>query len=133
MSLFDSLSSQLSTAFTGDHGVLLEHAMQLVQGQEGGLQGLLDQFHAAGLSEQVTSWLGSGSNLPVTVEQLQGVLGDGPLAAFAEKLGVSPEVAAGHLASVLPGLVDHASPDGNLDASHLLDAGLGALRTRLFG
>ncbi len=137
MSLFDSLSSAaasaLSGSFGGDQTALLQHATQVLQGQPGGLQGLVDSFHAAGLSEQVSSWLGSGSNLPITAEQLQGVLGSGPVAALAEKLGISPGEAATHLASVLPGLLDHASPDGNLDAAHLLDEGLGALKSRLFG
>src|SRR6266700_7031409 len=37
----------------------------------GSLQGIVAKLQAAGLDDQVRSWLGNGSNLPVTADQLR--------------------------------------------------------------
>ncbi len=132
MSLFDNITNQLSGIGGLDQATLLQHAAQLVEGQ-GGMQGLLDQFHAAGLSEHVQSWLGSGANLPITAEQLESALGSGPIASIAEKLGLPADQISAKLAEILPGLVDHASPDGQPASMGDLSQNLGALASKLFG
>jgi uncharacterized protein YidB (DUF937 family) len=71
------------------------------------------------------SWIASGANLPISAEQIQTVLSSGMLADFAAKLGVDPQVAAGTLAQVLPQVIDHLTPDGQLPAGG--QAGLGGL------
>lgn len=134
MSLMDGLSSQLGAALGGNSDQLLQEASALIQGHAGGLQGLIDKFHASGLSEQVTSWLGSGSNLPVSAEQIQSVLGSSVVQGFAQKLGIPADQAAAHLSSLLPSLIDHATPNGQVEgSSDLLGAGLAALKSKLFG
>jgi len=133
MSLLDGLSSQLGAALGSDPATLLQHASELIQSHPGGLQGLIDQFHAAGLSEQVSSWLGSGSNLPISADQLQSVLGSGPVAALAAKLGIPADQAMSQLATVMPSLIDHATPDGQVGSSDLLNEGLAMLKGKLFG
>ena len=135
MGLLDGLTSQLGAALgTGnDPTKLLEAASGLIQGHDGGLQGLLSQLQAGGLGTQVASWVGNGSNLPVTGEQLQAALSSPVLAGFAAKLGIDPATAATHLATVLPHLVDHATPDGQPASQELLNDGLALLKGKLFG
>lgn len=133
MSLLDGLSSQLGTSLGVDPSKLLEEASALIQNHPGGLQGLIDQFHQSGLSAQVSSWLGNGANLPISTEQLQSVLSSSQIGALAEKLGISPDQAASHLASVLPHLIDHATPDGQPGSPDLLGEGLALLKGKLFG
>jgi uncharacterized protein YidB (DUF937 family) len=93
----------------------------LLKGQ-GGVQGLADKFGQHGLGEIASSWIGKGSNLNISADQIQSVIGHGPIADFAQKLGVSPEQAATTLAGLLPEAVDRLTPNGQaLDASALLD------------
>jgi len=133
MSMLDSLTTQLGAALGTDPNQLLEQASALIQNHDGGLQGLIDKFHQAGLSEQVSSWLGAGSNLPVSADQIQSALGSGPIAEFAQKLGIPVDQAASHLATLLPSLIDHATPNGQPGSPDLLGEGLAALKSRLFG
>ncbi|MFF2902694.1 YidB family protein [Streptomyces sp. NPDC057966] len=67
-----------------------------------------------GLEPQVQSWLGNGSNEPLTAEQVTAVIGEDQLAQAAETLGKGPGDLAAGIAAELPGLVDAASPDGRL-------------------
>lgn len=79
-----------------------------------GLDGLVRQFQQGGLGELVASWIGTGHNLPVSPEQLSGVLGEERLGQFAHLLGVSRGDAALQLSNVLPQVVDRLTPDGSL-------------------
>lgn len=93
---------------------LVQAVMSLLSndGPVGGLPGLIAKFQQAGLGPVIASWLGAGPNQAISGEQLSQVLGSGPLAQIAAQLGVGQGAAAGQLAQVLPGLVDHLSPQG---------------------
>jgi uncharacterized protein YidB (DUF937 family) len=94
----------------------------LLKGQ-GGLGGLMEKFGQNGLGEVASSWVGKGANLNVSPEQISQVLGSGPIADFARKLGVSPEQASETLAGLLPEAVDRLTPGGAIDgADGLLDS-----------
>jgi uncharacterized protein YidB (DUF937 family) len=43
-------------------------------------------------------------------------------------LGVSPETASGHIAELLPGLIDHLTPNGQLPEGGLANAGANLLQ-----
>lgn len=100
---------------TGAIGAILQ--------QQGGVGGLIQAFESQGLGGLAKSWVSNGENLPVGADQIQAVLGSGPVAAVASRLGVDQQEAAGHIASLLPQLVDHLTPNGELPAG----GGLGAL------
>jgi len=93
---------------------LVQVVMSLISndGPVGGLPGLMAKFQQAGMGNVIASWLSAGPNQAISGEQLSNVLGSGPLAQIASQLGVGPGAAAGQLAQVLPGLVDHLSPHG---------------------
>jgi uncharacterized protein YidB (DUF937 family) len=80
--------------------------------EEGAISSLLDKFGTGGLGDTVTSWVGKGSNLPVSADQITSVLGSEEVAAIAGKLGISKEAAAAKIADVLPGIIDKVTPDG---------------------
>lgn len=104
---------------------------ELIQSQ-GGVQGLTQKFGGGGLGDIASSWIGKGGNLPISAEQIEGVLGSGPIGQFAAKLGVSPAQAASVLAMALPIIIDRLTPDGDaanpksgVDAGDLLGGLLG--------
>jgi len=97
----------------------------LLNSQEGGLGGLISSFEKGGLGEIAQSWVGKGANLPISAEQIQSVLGSGPLAQVAEKLGIDPQQAATQVSAILPQLIDQLTPDGAIPAGGL--GGLGDL------
>jgi uncharacterized protein YidB (DUF937 family) len=83
----------------------------------GNLQGLANQLQQGGLGNQVQSWLGNGTNLPVSADQLRAALGSDQVRQLAQHFGVSPDAALQLLSEHLPGAIDQASPDGALPSS----------------
>ena len=92
-------------------------------GGQGGLGGLMAKFQQAGLGDVVGSWVGSGQNQPVSGDQLTNVLGADTMAGLAEKLGMSQGDAAGQLSSILPGLIDKLTPQGQAPTGGLGNTG----------
>jgi len=90
---------------------------QLLKGQ-GGVGGLVEQFTKHGLGDAVGSWVGTGANMNITADQIRTVLGSGPIAEFAARLGVSPDQASETLAGLLPEAVDRLTPGGDANAGH---------------
>ena len=96
--------------------------LQMLQGQSGGIGGVLSSFERAGLGGVAQSWIHEGPNQAVSPDQVSQAL-PGPVGELAGKLGVSHQEAAGHLAGILPQIMDHLSPGGQAPA----DGGLGGL------
>ncbi|HXB55508.1 MAG TPA: YidB family protein [Vicinamibacteria bacterium] len=102
-------------------------------GGTGGLGGLVGAFSKAGLGQIMSQWISTGPNPPISPDQLSKVLSSDVLGQFAQKAGVAPANAASLLASVLPGLVDHLTPNGQVPAANDLQASLGGLLAHLSG
>jgi uncharacterized protein YidB (DUF937 family) len=68
---------------------------------------------AGGLMEVVSSWIGSGDNLPIDADQITDLLGSDKISAFAENLGIDFDSAKTALADALPEVVNQATPDGD--------------------
>lgn len=117
MGLFDAIAGQVVGAISnagGDaHPGVLGEIGSLIN-NTGGLSGLVSSFQEKGLGELVSSWVGKGQNLPISAEQIQSVLGSGQLEAMAEKLGLNPGEVSGHLAQLLPQVVDKLTPNGEV-------------------
>lgn len=117
MGLFDGLAGQMIGKVLeqqgGTAGQLFAVAQDLIQ-QNGGLAGVLKKFQEAGFTEQVTSWLSDGKNLPITQDQVLAALGQGPIADLAEKFGLSSQEISDGLAQWLPEAVHHLSENGKL-------------------
>ena len=112
MGLLNSLAGKVLGSSNG----LALAAMEMFN-KNGGLVGILDQFKAAGFSEQVASWVGLGDNLPISAEQITRALGDDQLAKIATKLNIEPAVLSNKIAQHLPSIVDKMTPNGEVGAN----------------
>ncbi len=92
-------------------------------GAQGGLGGLVAKFQQAGLGDAVGSWIGTGENQAINGDQLSNALGSGTISDIASKLGMSQGDAAGQLANILPGLINHLTPNGQAPEGGLGNAG----------
>jgi uncharacterized protein YidB (DUF937 family) len=72
----------------------------------------------------------TGQNLPISAEQISQVLGQGNVRSLGENFNLSSESAAAGLASLLPALIDHLTPKGQVDSETPLTASLSRLRGR---
>ena len=111
---------------------LLSAALSMLSNQSGGISGLVQQFAAQGLGHLVNSWISPGQNLPISPEQLQSVLGSAQVQAIAAKAGISPEAAQSGLAQILPQLVDHLTPNGEVPQGDLMSKGMELLKGKFF-
>ena len=96
---------------------LVTALIQMVANHPGGLSGLVQTFQQKGLGDVVSSWVGTGANLPVSADQIQQTLGGDVVAQLARAAGLTHDGAADQIAQALPQLVDHATPQGALPAA----------------
>jgi len=103
---------------------LLQIAAALLNngGQFGGLQGLIQQFQRSGFDSQVNSWVSTGSNLPISPDQLMQVLGAGRMQQMAQDSGLDAQSLSGGLAELLPQMIDRVTPNGQTPDGGLDDA-----------
>lgn len=133
MGLFDTISGALGSAQSagaGGNADLLKLIVGMINNSEGGLAGLVQKMASSGLQEEVTSWVGTGSNLPVSAEQIQAALGSSAVGDLAAKLGIDSAAAASGLAGLLPQIIDQLSPNGKVPSDNNpgdLLSGLGGL------
>jgi uncharacterized protein YidB (DUF937 family) len=126
MSFLEDMAGKEIGNMTNSSNPLVASVMQLINSQPGGLSGLVQRFHEKGLGGLVSSWVGTGQNLPVAADQLEHVLGSERVRALAAQAGIPPEIASAHLAQLLPMIVDKLTPNGQLPATgSSLEAGLG--------
>ncbi|HVW67564.1 MAG TPA: YidB family protein [Steroidobacteraceae bacterium] len=121
MGILDSVVSALNSG--GAPGApasgssVANELIAMLQGQGGanGLTGLLQAFESGGLGHLFQSWVGNGQNLPVSPDQLRSVLGNsGLLERLSQATGLQPADVAQHLSTLLPQIVDHLTPNGQL-------------------
>jgi uncharacterized protein YidB (DUF937 family) len=135
MGILDGLLGGLMGGATGGaqqgQSQLMVLALQLIQ-QNGGLPGIISKLQNGGMAQQVGSWVGTGQNMPVTGSQLQEVLGSGSIGEIAQQFGMSHGDASSGLAQMLPQIIDHLTPGGQLGDNHsdMLAQALSALTKR---
>lgn len=130
MGLLDGLAGSLLGGGEGGgmNPQLLSAVAQMFLGQGGGgLQGLMGMLQQKGLDDAVQSWVSTGSNMPISAEQIMGALGHGNIQQLASQSGLSTEDVGSQLAQHLPGLVDKLSPEGQLPDAGTLEGLLGSL------
>ena len=88
-------------------------------GEQGGLGGLVSKFEQAGMGDVIGSWIGHGQNAPISGGQLQDVLGGDVVSGIAQKLGMNSSTLLPLLATLLPTLIDHLTPKGQVPAEGL--------------
>ncbi|RIV47872.1 YidB family protein [Burkholderia pseudomallei] len=105
----------------GNQNALVSAALEFINNQPGGLNGLIEKFNAGGAGGIIGSWIGTGENQSISPETLQNVLGSDTIGALAQKVGIDPQQASGILAQVLPHVVNGATPNGEVPAGGQLD------------
>ncbi len=118
MSLLDTLASMAGGGQQGGSASLLPALIEQLNKYPGGMSGLIASFQQGGLGEIVSSWVGKGQNLPVSADQLGQVLDPGVVSELAAKTGQDSNSVLGSLSSLLPQLVDRATPDGAVQPGH---------------
>jgi uncharacterized protein YidB (DUF937 family) len=132
MGLLDGLLGKLSGNRGGTEQVILNAVTGLLADKNaGGLSGLVDQFSKSGLGDVVSSWVGTGSNLPVSPDQIAKAFGKDKLGQMAQQTGLSHSDLTSALASALPGIVDKLTPQGKIPTDDLLQQGLSFLKGKL--
>lgn len=130
MGLFDTLSGMAASALSQSsdpRAQMLQSVINVIQHHDGGLAGVLQQLQQGGLGNAVSSWIGSGQNQPVSADAIGSAIGPDKLAGIAAKLGVSPEDLSAHLSQMLPQVVDHLTPGGQVEAGGFDLSKLGGL------
>jgi len=119
MGLFDNVGGALKGALgqleAGAIPAIISDA--LAKTDLGGLNGIVAKLQQGGLNAQVSSWLGNGTNLPVTADQLRAALGNEQVRELATHFGLPVDGVLKLLAEHLPATVDQASPNGSLPAA----------------
>ncbi len=128
MGLLDNLENAAIGQFMGGtSNPMASSLLQMIQNQPGGLQGLVQSFHDKGLGGLVSSWVGTGQNMPITADQIHQVLGSDQVKALAARAGISPDQAGSAIAQLLPGIVDKLTPNGEVPAHNNVMEMLGGL------
>jgi uncharacterized protein YidB (DUF937 family) len=100
-------------------------------GGSGGLGGLVSAFQKSGMGDVIAQWISTGPNPPISADQLTKVLGSDVIGQVAQKAGLGHAEAGSALAAVLPSLVDHLTPNGQLPDANALESTLGSLLSGL--
>jgi uncharacterized protein YidB (DUF937 family) len=96
----------------------------------GGLGDLLSKMQRSGFGEQANSWVGRGQNQPLPPSAMEDVFGRSGLAQLARSAGLSEEDTSRGLSQLLPEVVDHVTPDGEVPNEDALAASIEGLARR---
>jgi uncharacterized protein YidB (DUF937 family) len=139
MGLLDSVIGMVAGGGQGGGGnaALLNAVVGMLAGGGqggggGGLGAILGNAQKSGLGDVVSSWIGTGQNMPIGADQLGGLLGSDALSKIAGQLGMSQGDAASQISQMLPDVVDRLTPGGQMPQGGLGDVGslLGMLMKR---
>jgi len=97
----------------------------------GGLGAILDGLQRAGFGEQARSWVSSGENMPLPAGALEQIFGPSGLAEIARRAGLSEADTSRGLAQLMPEVVNHVTPNGEVPQGDDLLASVDALARRL--
>jgi uncharacterized protein YidB (DUF937 family) len=123
MGIFDEIE-KVGGSVLGGSALGTEHAGALSavtdyinSPQVGGISGLQRMFQEKGLGGIVSSWIGTGQNLPISTDQLNSVLHCDALNQVATKFGLDPNMLQSMMTQLLPHVVDKMTPNGQAAAA----------------
>ncbi len=100
-------------------GAVIAQLLAMLQSHPGGLAGMMQAFQQGGLGHLFQSWVGTGANLPVTPDQLRNALGADWISRITQATGLPQSEIESHLSTLLPQIVNHLSPGGQLPQGDL--------------
>ena len=134
MGMLDDVTKMagLSGGGLAGNAALLQGVLQMLgSGGAGSLTNIVQGFSKAGLGDVVSSWVGTGQNLPISAEQLKQGLGAGALGQLAQSSGLSEGATASALAGLLPTVIDKLTPGGTLPQAGQLQQLLASAKSML--
>jgi uncharacterized protein YidB (DUF937 family) len=108
MGLLDALTSIAGGASPEHHGVA-DALSQVMQEHPGGMDGILNQLKQNGLANRFSPGSAPETNKSISPDQVQQGFGQSMMENIAQRAGISPAVASGVIAVVLPLVVSHLS------------------------
>ena len=126
MDILDSVKSAIGGGGNTQND-LMSTIMNLIGGQSGGLNGLISQFSSKGLGDVISSWVGTGKNLPISSDQIHQALGSDTVKNLASKLNMDTNTLTSHISNLLPQAVDKLTPDGKVPEGDILSKGMSML------
>ena len=107
--------SEFVKGLTGGGTAAAPSAVQQIPGGlAGALGGLVSHMQGNGAGNIANSWVGTGANLPINGLQLSQVLGPDLVNKISASTGLSPDQIVAQLSAVLPQIVDHLTPQGQM-------------------
>jgi len=103
----------------------------LTNPQTGGLQGMAESFKGRGMEDIINSWIGTGKNMPISLEQILKALGNDRIRGYSEEAGIPQEEISGGLASLLPEIIDKLTPQGRIPDSSSLEEQLMEMKKKI--
>ena len=110
----DGMGSLGKGALGGIGAALLVQVLTSLLQQNGGLGGLLDKLRNGGMGSEADSWVGRGSNMQISPNQLQAALGDQSVAQMAQQTGLDSSTLLESLSAYLPEIINQLTPDGRV-------------------
>jgi uncharacterized protein YidB (DUF937 family) len=104
----------LNPATAAAGGLVVSQIIAMIQNRPGGLGGLLQAFQQGGLGHVFQSWIGTGQNLPVSPDQLHRTVGTEWISRITQATGLPQSQVEQHLSTLLPQIIDHLTPGGQL-------------------
>ena len=115
MGIFDEVEKIGGSLLGNNHAGALSAVTDYINSpQVGGLSGLQKMFQEKGLGGIVSSWIGTGQNLPISADQLNSVLHCDALNQVASKFGIDPNTLQSVMTQILPHVVDQMTPNGHI-------------------
>ena len=119
-------TNTLSTTAGGDPTAAVAGLDQAIQGA-GGLDGLLAKLRAGGLSDEVDSWVSTGTNAEVEPDRLASALGADTVQHLSAGSGLDVKQLLPLLAMFLPQIINALTPNGQVPSGGLNGATGGGL------
>jgi len=95
---------------------ILQQVLAVKDGDKEGVAAIISKFQGAGLGSQVQSWIGTGSNTPISPDQVASAFSPEQIQGWAQQAGTTPDAIRDVLAQALPNVVDHLTPGGEVPA-----------------
>jgi len=127
MALLPIVLSMLSNR--GGTGAVAAPAMG--GGGVAGLGGLLQQLTQRGYGQQADSWVGTGANELLPPQAWSKVFPPEQLSAIAAQAGISEDEARQGLSHLVPEVVDHLTPQGQVPPADELLASIDRFASRM--
>jgi OmpA-OmpF porin, OOP family len=116
MPVFDDVVSELATKLNigSKAAPVLGEILQFITAGPGAIAGFLDRMKIAGLSPEVSKWVGGTGDKPLPVAYVEQILNGDTLMGMASRIGLSPAAVTASAGIAIPKLVAGLTPGGTV-------------------